>query len=373
MESLGQKFKTAREERGFTIDQVARDTHIAKSYIAALEEENFERFPGDTYIMGFIRNYADYLGLEPSELVSLYKNLKIQEQPIPLEKLLQKKSTNPLVFIAAGLLILFGLAAGGYFLFFRNQERPLVQANAEKKEKPAEASTEAEVPARYTMGEEAVEQSFVQGDEIIVKRQEASYTIKIEKIEDEVFLLAPVENMNIREGEEAYLRLAPQGETLKVICRGIERGSRPKAVLFLDKYLPAPEEGTPAASTEAAAPTSAIGSTNEPSRVKRSRVILEAPSRQPFTIEVEFRGYCLLRYMTDNQTREERYFRRGETFRTDLRGEIRLWYSNSGSLRARISGNEIEFGKPGEVGASLIRWVQAEADRGYRLELIPMY
>jgi cytoskeletal protein RodZ len=372
MESLGQKFKTAREERGFTIDQVARDTHIAKGYIASLEEENFENFPGDTYIMGFIRNYADYLGLEPSELVALYKNLKIQEQPIPLEKLLQRKSPKPFIFITVGLLVLLGLAAGGYFLFFRSQDRPLAQARSEKKENPVEAS--GVVPVQYTMGEEAVEQSFGQGDEIIVKRQEASYTIKIEKIEDTVFLLAPVENMNLREGEEAYIRLAPQGETLKVICRGIERAGEPKAVLFLDKYLAAPGEGTRTASTEtAAAPTSAIGSTNEPSRVKRSRVILEASSPQSFTIEVEFRGYCLLRYMTDNQTREERYFRRGETFRTDLRREIRLWYSNSGSLRARISGNEIEFGKPGEVGASLIRWVQAETGRGYRLELVPMY
>ena len=100
---------------------------------------------------------------------------------------------------------------------------------------------------------------------------------------------------------------------------------------------------------------------------------MEASSPQPFTIETEFRGYCLFRYMTDSQTREERYFRRGETFRTDLRREIRVWYSNAGSLRARISGNEIEFGKPGEVGAAVIRWTQAEAGRNYRLELIPMY
>jgi hypothetical protein len=77
--------------------------------------------------------------------------------------------------------------------------------------------------------------------------------------------------------------------------------------------------------------------------------------------------------MADNQPREERYFRRGETFRTDVNREIRLWYSNAGSLRARISGNEIEFGKPGEVGAVLIRWAAAETGRGYRLEVIPMY
>ncbi len=77
--------------------------------------------------------------------------------------------------------------------------------------------------------------------------------------------------------------------------------------------------------------------------------------------------------MTDGQNREERYFRKGETFRTDVRNEIRLWYSNSGSLRARISGKEIEFGKPGEVGASQLTWVQDGQGGPHRLELIPMY
>jgi hypothetical protein len=179
----------------------------------------------------------------------------------------------------------------------------------------------------------------------------------------------------LQEGQEAYIRLAPQGETLKVICRSIDRKGQAKTVLFFDKYLQAPAAGTAeaAVSTAPVSTVTAIGSTNEPTRVKRSQTIMEAPSQQSFTIEVEFRGYCLFRYMTDNQTREERYFRRGETFRADVRREIRLWYSNSGSLRARIAGNEIEFGKPGEVGASVMRWVQADTGRGYKLELIPMY
>ncbi|MCL1817699.1 MAG: helix-turn-helix domain-containing protein [Spirochaetaceae bacterium] len=368
MESLGEKFKIAREQRGFTIDQVARDTHIAKRYIAALEEENFEQFPGDTYIMGFLRNYADYLGMESAELANLYRNMKIQEQPIPIEELLQKKSSMPLVFAVAGIVLLLGLAAGGYFLFLRDRlgEAQPETPRIEKTEAPVSS---AALPVQYTMDEEAVEQAFGEGDELIVRRGETSYTLKIERIESTVLLLTPEENMNLQEGEETYIRLSPQGETLKVICRGIQKAEPPRAVLFFDKYLQSPAT---AAAQSAPESTAAIGSTNEPSRVKRTQVIMEASSPQPFTIETEFRGYCLFRYVTDSQTREERYFRRGETFRTDLRREIRLWYSNAGSLRARISGNEIEFGKPGEVGAAVIRWTQAGA-RSYRLELIPMY
>jgi cytoskeletal protein RodZ len=371
MEALGEKFKTAREQRAFTIDQVARDTHIAKRYITALEEEDFAQFPSDTYILGFIRNYADYLGMDAAQMVDLYKNLKIQEQPIPIEELHQKKSSRRFVFAGAAVVLVLALAAGGYFLLPWERFLP-GKTQPEETAKTQAPDPSAALPVQYTMGEEAVEQAFGEGDELIVKREEASYTLKIEKIENTVLLLAPEENMNLQEGEEAYIRLSPQGEILKVICRGIRKEERPKAVLFFDKYLQA------AALTrnepESPAPVSAaVGSTNEPSRVKRNQVIMEAPSPQPFTIEAEFRGYCLFRYVTDNQTREERYFRRGESFRTDLRREIRLWYSNAGSLRARISGNEIEFGKPGEVGAAVIRWTQAETGRSYRLELVPMY
>ncbi|MDR1316477.1 MAG: helix-turn-helix domain-containing protein [Spirochaetales bacterium] len=368
MESLGQKFKTAREARGFTTDQVARDTHIIKRYITSLEEEKFDQFPGDTYIMGFIRNYADYLGFNPDECVALYRNMKLLEQPIPMEALLARKSNKPLVFLIVGVLVLAGFAAGGYFLFIHgNPAHGKPPAGEAVVEKPAEA------PVQYVMADEAVEQSFGVGDELIIKRQDISYTLKIGKIENEVLLITPVENMNLHEGEEAYLLLAPQGETLKVICRSIERGGQAKTVLFFDKYLQTVSGAGISASEEDPAHSAAIGSTNEPSRVKRSQVITESLTPAPFTIEAEFRGYCLFRYMTDSQPREERYFRRGETFRTDVRSEIRLWYSNSGSLRARISGNEIEFGKPGEVGSALIRWTRVETGGGYRLEVIPMY
>ncbi|MCK7539835.1 MAG: helix-turn-helix domain-containing protein [Marinilabiliales bacterium] len=63
---------------GLDLDRVSDDTNIAKRFLSALEEENFTVFPGDPYVMGFIRNYAEYLGLEPRELIS-----GLQEHPNP--------------------------------------------------------------------------------------------------------------------------------------------------------------------------------------------------------------------------------------------------------------------------------------------------
>ena len=75
MEAIGDKLRQTRESKGYTIEQIARDTHIAKRFLEALEDENFDVFPGDPYLLGFMRTYSEYLGLEPEEVVTLYKNL----------------------------------------------------------------------------------------------------------------------------------------------------------------------------------------------------------------------------------------------------------------------------------------------------------
>ena len=95
MESIGEKLRLARERNNLTIDQVARETHVAKRFLKALEDEDFAAFPGETYAMGFLRNYAEYLGLNAEELIGIYRNIKIQEQPLPMNELLESKPRLP--------------------------------------------------------------------------------------------------------------------------------------------------------------------------------------------------------------------------------------------------------------------------------------
>ena len=95
MESIGEKLRLAREQNNLTIDQIARETHVAKSFLKALEDEDFSVFPGETYAMGFLRNYAENLGLNPEELIGIYRNIKIQEQPLPMTELLDAASRPP--------------------------------------------------------------------------------------------------------------------------------------------------------------------------------------------------------------------------------------------------------------------------------------
>lgn len=108
MDSIGDRLKEAREEKGLSLEQVMRDTHISKTFIAAIEREDFSIFPGETYIVGFIRNYAEYLGFKGDDFVQMYRNLMIQGQPLPLDELV----TTPSFFSKKRVLILSGVISG---------------------------------------------------------------------------------------------------------------------------------------------------------------------------------------------------------------------------------------------------------------------
>jgi cytoskeletal protein RodZ len=64
MFEIGPALQEARERRGLAYAQVEADTAIRGKYLRALEQEQFDVLPGPTYAKGFLRAYADYLGLD---------------------------------------------------------------------------------------------------------------------------------------------------------------------------------------------------------------------------------------------------------------------------------------------------------------------
>jgi cytoskeleton protein RodZ len=64
MFEIGPALREARERRGLAFGDVEADTAIRTRYIRALEDEQFHVLPGATYTKGFLRAYAEYLGLD---------------------------------------------------------------------------------------------------------------------------------------------------------------------------------------------------------------------------------------------------------------------------------------------------------------------
>lgn len=73
MFEIGTSLREARLRQGIELPRVEADTKIRSKYLRALEEERFDVLPAETYVKGFLRTYAEYLGLDPHLLVEEYR------------------------------------------------------------------------------------------------------------------------------------------------------------------------------------------------------------------------------------------------------------------------------------------------------------
>lgn len=62
---VGEEFRAARERRRLPLETVARALRISSRNLRALEESAYERLPATVYVRGFVRAYAEFLGLDP--------------------------------------------------------------------------------------------------------------------------------------------------------------------------------------------------------------------------------------------------------------------------------------------------------------------
>jgi Helix-turn-helix domain/Domain of unknown function (DUF4115) len=72
VKQLGQWLRLAREEKGITLAEAQQATKIRQAFLLALEEENYNILPPPVYIRGFLKNYANFLNLDPREAVQRF-------------------------------------------------------------------------------------------------------------------------------------------------------------------------------------------------------------------------------------------------------------------------------------------------------------
>lgn len=73
MARLGDALRAQRERMGLTVLQAAEDTRIRDKFLRALESGDYQTLPGAVYTKGFLRNYADYLGLDADGLIAQFQ------------------------------------------------------------------------------------------------------------------------------------------------------------------------------------------------------------------------------------------------------------------------------------------------------------
>ena len=112
MFEIGSSLRQARQHRGLEIADVERETHIRAKYLGALEDDRFDVLPGQAYVRGFLRTYADFLGLNGGLYVDEYneKFAPSDEEPPPIQHRSQHRRELPLARPVAGALV--ALVAG---------------------------------------------------------------------------------------------------------------------------------------------------------------------------------------------------------------------------------------------------------------------
>lgn len=70
---VGQKLYEERIKKGLTLEEVAKATKIRSSFLSAIEKGEYHTLPSSAYIQGFVKNYADFLGLPQKEIVAIFK------------------------------------------------------------------------------------------------------------------------------------------------------------------------------------------------------------------------------------------------------------------------------------------------------------
>ncbi len=98
MADIGSQLRTAREAKGLTLEQAFKATRIKTPYLEAIEANHLDALPGPVQARGFVRSYANYLGLDGDHLAALLDAHKVlvEVRPVNVGVIPTKPQTAPL-------------------------------------------------------------------------------------------------------------------------------------------------------------------------------------------------------------------------------------------------------------------------------------
>ena len=135
MFEIGNSLREARLRQGLELARAENDTKIRSKYLKALEEERFDVLPGQTYAKGFLRAYADYLGLDGQLYVDEFNSrfASGEEFPVapagPPRRRAPSVESNFVVVTLAAIVALFLLVVVAWTAGSDDQDPPTAVPN----------------------------------------------------------------------------------------------------------------------------------------------------------------------------------------------------------------------------------------------------
>jgi len=109
MFDIGATLREARERRGLSLDDVQASLHFRERYLTALEDEQWDLLPGEAYTKGFLRTYAEFLGLDGTLFIDEFNERVAAEEDqaiVPESLAPRRKRSRLLVRAIVGVVVL---------------------------------------------------------------------------------------------------------------------------------------------------------------------------------------------------------------------------------------------------------------------------
>ncbi len=366
MESYGEILKKTREEKHLDFETIARETSIAKNYLEALERDSPESFPGEPYFIGFLKNYAEYLGVDKERLITLYHARKLQETPPPAALTMRERPrwVVPLI-VTLSILAFFGLAAASCFYIRKIYLEKEALKNAVSVDKSFK---------KYTLTDDPFEGRLFKTDQLILKKPEGEICLTVIETSGIFGIEVPAGRRYIELSEEADIDVDDDGIPELIVyvsdvsSNNVDRGAEVKIMLKDGNAIPEPEteedEVADIDSLPKDKPYTELFSDNRP---------------YPFVLNASFKaGYgCLLRYRSDRKDIIDDYYESGRTLSITSSNGIRVWISNGNVAKLSVVANSRTYelgsngylGKAGEVVVVDVKWIK-DTDGKFKLVVV---
>ncbi|MDP2790610.1 MAG: helix-turn-helix domain-containing protein [Rectinemataceae bacterium] len=421
MAKIGSRIQETRLRKGLALDRIADDTNISLRFLSKIENDDFTGFPGEPYVVGFIRNYAEYLGLDPDLMIRLYRAKDDEilpsmaevaatqeaspepETPAKPEPEKPRKGRKPKAPPAepADSKPRSRSPARAKKAPTHTLEVRLAPASpppeAPKKKitfstimlsilavaivvvaglwivaggiaKLSKQEDGGKTPSEYRVEGGSFEMRLYIDDSLLVPLGNDVYKIRLAAIGETVDLETPFGLFKLALGETAPIDPGKDGTADASIIIGDFEKNRPAsgALVKVEFSVLEPSDSTGSEITipETANAAAAGGATisNPP---KTDAVIIKSTrGPYPFVVQVSFRGSCLFRYEADRKEWVEKYFSKGESITLNVTNALTVWTSNAQAVKMSFQASggktaDLELGQPGEIAVKRISWSQS--------------
>lgn len=196
---IGSTLERARAEKGLSLEEVEQATKIRKRYLVGLEQEDYGVLPDAVYVQGFLKTYANYLGLDGEEMSQEFRSSRRPRRErqlnysIPPRSDFEQPLVNPggvsgarrprvsdgtIITIIVAALVL-ALVIGGLYFIGRGSQASLESGPPKPVQAPAGTTTQEdgeEEPAVDTSDPETTQEP----DTTVETTSEAGETLRVE-------------------------------------------------------------------------------------------------------------------------------------------------------------------------------------------------